>query len=86
MNNTFLSSNIQNRVVYETLEKYWVYNPFKFRIGPKDEFCPNVHYVHKDIEINYLIEGEMIATLDGKPMRIKTGDVYCANQYVSHSM
>ena len=86
MNNIFLSSNFNNNVVYETLEKYWMHSPYKFRIGPKDEFDPNVHYVHKDIEINYLVEGEMIATLDGKPIQIKKGDVYCVNQYVSHSM
>lgn len=82
MINKILLSKAKRDIVYETLEEEWSKKPYVFHSDNlrKD----GKHWVHKDIEFNFLISGEAIAYLDDKCIELGKGDIICVNPYVIH--
>lgn len=82
MINKILLPRAKRDIVYETLEDEWSKKPYVFHSDNlrKD----GKHWVHKDIEFNFLISGEATAYLDNQQIELEKGDIICVNPYVIH--
>ena len=65
MINKILLPSLKRDIVYETLEDEWSKKPYVFHT---DNLRPDAKaWVHKDIELDFLISGEVQVYLDDKP-------------------
>lgn len=85
MNERILLSEGKTPVAYESLDHLWIKQPFKFRLCPT-EYGPSRECAHKDIEFNFITEGELEINLDGRDCVIKKGEVLFVNQYIVHQV
>ena len=82
MINKILLPSLKRDIVYETLEDEWSKKPYVFHT---DNLRPDAKaWVHKDIELDFIISGEVQVYLDDKPIAASTGDIVCVNPYVIH--
>ena len=82
MINKILLTSAKRDIVYETLEDEWSKKPYVFH---SDNLrTSGKHWVHKDIEFNFLISGSAIAYLDNQSIPLTAGDIICVNPYVIH--
>ena len=72
MNDKLLLPKRTKRIVYETLDHYWVNYPYKLSFGPKNQIS-SIDWIHKDIELGFVTQGTVKVTLNGKKTNIKEG-------------
>ncbi len=84
MVNKILLSTPTNEIKYETLVNEWSKSPFVFRVGEIRKY--NMTWVHKDIEFEYILDGEIECTLNNKSFFASKGHTVCVNCYNTHKL
>ncbi len=73
-----------NEIKYETLVDEWSRSSFIYHIDNIRKH--NMTWVHKDIEFEYVVEGEAELSVNGKPLFAKEGQTVCINCYATHKL
>ena len=84
MNNNPLLSQQTRKLIYETLDHYWVMYPYKLTFGKKGSNSSS-DWIHKDIELNLVTQDSVWVTLNGRRIKVNEGELFCVNSYVAHS-
>jgi len=61
-------------------------DPFIVTVEPKDESIPMHYNSHNGQEFNYVLEGRMLISIDGKELTLNEGDSIYFNSKLMHGM
>jgi len=61
-------------------------DPFIVTVEPKDESTPMHYNSHNGQEFNYVLEGRMLISIDGKELTLNEGDSIYFNSKLMHGM